>query len=76
MHNNGPFKLFCDDLQPCEIQADPKTFQVRTVIDWEFTHAMSSQFSLDPQWWLISTDSNMWLEQRETEGRSCMRVAW
>jgi aminoglycoside phosphotransferase (APT) family kinase protein len=50
MDNNGPFKLFCDDLQPSNMIADPETLKVIAVLDWEFTHAMPAQFSYDPPW--------------------------
>ncbi|KAF1347391.1 putative altered inheritance of mitochondria protein 9, mitochondrial [Lizonia empirigonia] len=48
MDNNGPFKLFCDDLQPSNMLADPETLKIHGIIDWEFTHAMPAQFSYDP----------------------------
>ncbi|KAF2845583.1 phosphotransferase enzyme family protein-like protein [Plenodomus tracheiphilus IPT5] len=60
--NNGPFKLFCDDLQPSNMLADPETYKVHAILDWEFTHAMPAQFSCDPPWWLILKGPDMWLE--------------
>jgi hypothetical protein len=67
MDNNGPFKLFCDDLQPSNMLADPDTFKVHAIIDWEFTHAMPVQFSYDPPWWLILKGPDMWLENYSFE---------
>ncbi|KAL6712649.1 hypothetical protein ACN47E_000526 [Coniothyrium glycines] len=61
--NNGPFKLFCDDLQPSNMLADPETLKVNGILDWEFTHAMPAQFSYDPPWWLILKGPDMWLER-------------
>jgi hypothetical protein len=65
--NNGPFKLFCDDLQPSNMLADPKTLKVHAILDWEFTHAMPAQFSYDPPWWLILKGPDMWLENYSME---------
>jgi aminoglycoside phosphotransferase (APT) family kinase protein len=61
-NNTGPFKLFCDDLQPSNMLADPETLKVHGILDWEFTHAMPAQFSYDPPWWLILKGPDMWLE--------------
>jgi hypothetical protein len=36
----GPFKPFCDDLQPSNMLADPKTLQITAVLDFEFTNTM------------------------------------
>ena len=49
----GPFKPFCDDLQPSNMLADPKTFQITAVLDFEFTNTMPAQFAYDPPWWLL-----------------------
>jgi hypothetical protein len=62
MNDHGPFKLFCDNLQPSNMLADPETLKVNAILDWEFTHAMPSQFSYDPPWWLILKGPDMWLE--------------
>jgi aminoglycoside phosphotransferase (APT) family kinase protein len=67
MDNNGPFKLFCDDLQPSNMLADPKSLKVHAILDWEFTHAMPAQFSYDPPWWLILKGPDMWLENYSME---------
>jgi hypothetical protein len=62
MDNNGPFKLFCEDLQPSNMLADPETLKVVAILDWEFTFAMPAQFSHDPPWWLILKGPDVWLE--------------
>ncbi|KAH8706955.1 putative altered inheritance of mitochondria protein 9, mitochondrial [Phaeosphaeriaceae sp. PMI808] len=67
MDNNGPFKLFCDDLQPSNMLADPETLKIHAILDWEFTHAMPAQFSYDPPWWLILKGPDMWLENYSME---------
>ncbi|EHK96912.1 putative Altered inheritance of mitochondria protein 9, mitochondrial [Glarea lozoyensis 74030] len=63
MDNNGPFKLFCEDLQPSNMLADPETLKVNAILDWEFTHAMPAQFTYDPPWWLILKGPDMWLDR-------------
>ncbi|KAF2245355.1 phosphotransferase enzyme family protein-like protein [Trematosphaeria pertusa] len=65
--NNGPFKLFCDDLQPLNMLANPETLKIHGILDWEFTHAMPAQFSYDPPWWLILKGPDMWLENYSIE---------
>ena len=44
----GPFKLYCDDLQPSNMLADPDTLRITAVLDFEFTNAMPAQFTCDP----------------------------
>jgi len=60
--NHGPFKLYCDDLQPGNIIVDPETYKIQGILDWEWTHAMPAQFSYDPPWWLILKGPSFWLE--------------
>jgi hypothetical protein len=64
IEDTGPFKPFCDDLQPSNILADPKTLQIIAVLDFEFTNAMPAQFAYDPPWWLLLLGPDMWLERR------------
>lgn len=61
-HENGPFKLFCDDLRPANILVD-KNLQITAVLDLEFTNAMPPQFAYDPPWWLLLVGAEMWLER-------------
>ncbi|KAH6717036.1 hypothetical protein BKA61DRAFT_631057 [Leptodontidium sp. MPI-SDFR-AT-0119] len=63
----GPFKPFCDDLQPSNMLVDPKTLQITAVLDFEFTNAMPAQFAYDPPWWLLLLGPDMWLEHRTME---------
>ena len=42
--------------------ADPATLKIQVILDWEFTHAMPTQFSYDPPWWLLLKGPDMWLE--------------
>ena len=51
----GPFRLFCDDLQPANMLADPETLDPETlritaVLDLEFTNAMPAQLAYDLPW--------------------------
>lgn len=39
IEDGGPFKPFCDDLQPSNMLADPETLQITAVVDFEFTNA-------------------------------------
>lgn len=50
--NNGPFKLFSDDLRPENVLVDKDTLQITAVIDWEFCYAAPSQFAEAIPWWL------------------------
>ncbi|KAL9626481.1 MAG: hypothetical protein Q9164_007871, partial [Protoblastenia rupestris] len=63
----GPFKPFCDDLQPSNMLADPKSLQITAVLDFEFTNTMPAQFAYDPPWWLLLLGPDMWLERRTFE---------
>ncbi|KAK6860538.1 hypothetical protein PG995_004174 [Apiospora arundinis] len=49
----GPFRLFCDDLRPSNMLADPETMHIRAVIDLEFTNVLPAQFAYDVPWWLV-----------------------
>ena len=51
--NNGPFKLFCEDLSPANILVDPKTLKITGVIDWEFSYIAPAQFAAAPPEWLM-----------------------
>jgi aminoglycoside phosphotransferase (APT) family kinase protein len=65
--DTGPFKLYCDDLQPSNMLADPDTLRITAVLDFEFTNAMPAQFSYDPPWWLLLLGPDMWLERYSME---------
>lgn len=66
INDNGPFKLFCDDLRPANILVNSETLQVTAVLDLEFTNAMPAQFAYDPPWWLLLVGPDMWLERGYT----------
>ncbi|KAF2685632.1 phosphotransferase enzyme family protein-like protein [Lentithecium fluviatile CBS 122367] len=59
---NGPFRPFCDDLQPTNMLANPDTFRITAILDWEFANIMPAQFAHDPTWWLLLLGPDMWLE--------------
>lgn len=63
----GPFKPYCDDLQPTNMLADPDTLRITAVLDFEFTNAMPAQFAYDPPWWLLLLGPDMWLERHSME---------
>lgn len=55
----GPFRLWCDDLRPTNFLVDASN-NIVAAIDWEFTYAAPTQFSLDPPWWLLLEMPEMW----------------
>ncbi|KAF2751578.1 hypothetical protein M011DRAFT_119305 [Sporormia fimetaria CBS 119925] len=65
--DTGPFKLYCDDLQPTNMLVDPATMRITAVLDWEFTNSMPAQFTYDPPWWLLLLGPDMWLERYSIE---------
>ncbi|KAM5350645.1 hypothetical protein ACJ41O_007150 [Fusarium nematophilum] len=67
IEDQGPFRLFCDDLQPSNMLINPETLQIVAVLDWEFTNAMPAQFAYDPPWWLLLLGPDMWLERHTVE---------
>lgn len=44
---NGPLRLWCDDLRPGNILVD-KNCRIVSVIDWEFTYAAPAEYVYDP----------------------------
>ncbi|CAG9946349.1 unnamed protein product [Clonostachys rosea f. rosea IK726] len=63
IENAGPFKVFCDDMQPANMLIDPNTLRITTLLDFEFTNSMPAQFVYDPPWWLLIRRPDMWLER-------------
>lgn len=57
--NAGSFRLYCDDLRAGNVLLDDSD-NIAAIIDWEFTYAAPSQFSLDPPWWLVLDAPDMW----------------
>ncbi|KAG7290674.1 hypothetical protein NEMBOFW57_000677 [Staphylotrichum longicolle] len=58
----GPFRLFCDDMQPSNMLVDPATLRITAVLDFEFTNSMPAQFTYGPPWWLLLRGPDMWLD--------------
>lgn len=58
-HNNGPFRLFCDDLRPSNVIVDSE-LNVRCVIDWEFCYAAPAEFTYCSPWWLLLAHPDDW----------------
>jgi hypothetical protein len=63
----GPFRLFCDDLRPTNMLADPETLRITAVLDFEFTNAMPAQFAYDPPWWLLLKQPAGWVREGEMQ---------
>ncbi|KAH7317575.1 hypothetical protein BKA65DRAFT_569989 [Rhexocercosporidium sp. MPI-PUGE-AT-0058] len=61
--DTGPFRLFCDDLRPTNMLADPDTLRITAVLDFEFTNAMPAQFTYDPPWWLLLKQPGSWVRE-------------
>jgi hypothetical protein len=59
----GPFKVFCDDMQPSNMLVDPDTLRITALLDFEFTNTMPAQFVYDPPWWLLLLGPDIWLER-------------
>ncbi|KAJ5614778.1 hypothetical protein N7528_008432 [Penicillium herquei] len=56
---DGPFKLWCDDLRPANILLN-NDLQIVGVVDWEFTYAAPAEFSYAPPWWLLIETPESW----------------
>jgi hypothetical protein len=67
LDDSGPFKPYCDDLQPTNMLADSDTLRITAVLDFEFTNSMPSQFTYDPPWWLLLLGPDMWLEHHSID---------
>ena len=52
-HNEGPFKLVCDDLRPGNILVD-RDLKITAICDWEWSYtAPYQQFCTAPRWLLL-----------------------
>ncbi|KAK3192348.1 hypothetical protein K4F52_001561 [Lecanicillium sp. MT-2017a] len=58
-HENGPFKIWCDDLRPANVLVGTE-LQISAVLDWEFTYAAPAEFSFAPPWWLLLRQPEYW----------------
>ncbi|KAM5352641.1 hypothetical protein ACJ41O_005363 [Fusarium nematophilum] len=65
--DEGPFRLFCDDLRPTNMLVDPETLKITAVLDLEFTNAMPSQFAYDVPWWLLLKPPGIWIGDGKME---------
>ena len=59
--DNGPFKLYCDDLRPANVLAN-KNFELVGVIDFEYCYTAPSEFVFSPPDWLILEKPEYWEE--------------
>ncbi|KAJ5121687.1 uncharacterized protein N7515_009648 [Penicillium bovifimosum] len=55
----GPFKLWCDDLRPANVLLHDN-LKIAGVVDWEFTYAAPAEFSYAPPWWLLIEKPEYW----------------
>ncbi|KAJ5235927.1 hypothetical protein N7489_006018 [Penicillium chrysogenum] len=55
----GPFKIWCDDLRPGNILLH-ENMQIAGVVDWEFTYTAPVEFSHAPPWWLLIEKPELW----------------
>jgi hypothetical protein len=58
-HQDGPFRVFCDDFRPSNVVVDPD-LNVHGIIDWEFCYAAPAEFTYNPPWWLLLIFPNDW----------------
>ncbi|PGH13435.1 hypothetical protein AJ80_06304 [Polytolypa hystricis UAMH7299] len=56
--DTGPFKPFCDDLQPSNMLVDKETLEITAVFDIEFTNITPAQFAYDPPWKFSQPSTN------------------
>lgn len=59
VYNNGPFRLFCDDLRPSNVIVDSQ-LEVQCVIDWEFCYAAPAELTYCSPWWLLLAHPDDW----------------
>lgn len=59
-HCNGPFRLYCDDLNPGNVLVDPSKLIITGVIDWEFSYAAPVEFTYAAPWWLLLERPESW----------------
>lgn len=60
----GPFKIWCDDLRPANVLLHDN-LKIAGVVDWEFTYAAPAEFSYAPPWWLLIEKPEYWSEGLE-----------
>lgn len=60
--NDGPFKLFCDDLRPGNIIIDPHTRRIVALTDLEWMYTAPLQFLYSPPPWLILEQPASWTD--------------
>ncbi|OQD86719.1 hypothetical protein PENANT_c007G09858 [Penicillium antarcticum] len=59
--DNGPFKLYCDDLRPANVLADSRMeYKICGAIDWEFSYAAPADFVYAPPCWLLLERPEYW----------------
>ncbi|KAJ5715788.1 uncharacterized protein N7483_012969 [Penicillium malachiteum] len=56
---NGPFKIWCDDLRPANVLLG-ENMEISAGVDWEFTYSAPVEFSYMPPWWLLVEKPELW----------------
>ncbi|KAJ5638844.1 hypothetical protein N7528_001234 [Penicillium herquei] len=56
---NGPFKVWCDDLRPANVLLGGN-MRISAVVDWEFTYSAPVEFTYMPPWWLLIEKPELW----------------
>ena len=62
--DQGPFKIWCDDLRPANVLLQ-ENMHIAGVVDWEFTYAAPTEFSYAPPWWLLIEKPELWAKGLE-----------
>lgn len=68
-NNNGPFKLFSDDLRPENVLVDKDTLQIAAAIVWEIYYAAPSQFSEIIKFMCMISHSSFAISTKQTYSR-------
>lgn len=58
---SASFRLWSDDFRPVNVLVNEND-DVLGAINWEWSYAAPTQFSLDPPWWLLLDVPEMWEE--------------
>ena len=77
-HNQGPFKLVCDDFRPGNILVD-RNLKITAICDWEWSYAAPyQQFYTAPRWLLLKAPEEWRIDEPYGggEGNDDMRKAY
>ncbi|XXH04694.1 pre-mRNA-splicing factor rse1 [Hypoxylon texense] len=63
LDDSKAFRIYCDDMRPSNMLADPETLRITAVLDFEFTNVLPGQFACDPPWWLLLKEPPTWVRE-------------